>query len=315
MIYVGISAWKYGFVPIEDNPEGKSITELEYLAAAQKARLIFLLADDAPWPSNLRDSEQEEDSGKRIRDLRKRLNTGTWTASFKSPEDLARRVLTSVFQYESTKRVESMAAIEKINSAEELGPSFLNNIQQQITQLGSVQFVTMRLGPTPWWNTRLHLVAALSSDFTEIRQFVLLDAEGYFLTMASPLEIRRALTKALPKLEMAYLKSQEQARDLAHFGNEVDSIINYYSEAVSSVFAGVPERDVKQVMTSTKVRELGIKSQGEVLEELAVEHRPFLNSEIIRRRAPYVVLMRNGILDGVIDRMELASQIAGTALR
>jgi hypothetical protein len=46
-----------------------------------------------------------------------------------------------------------------------------------------------------WWYTRLHLVAALSSDFTEIRQFVLLDAERSFLTMSSPLEIRRALLR------------------------------------------------------------------------------------------------------------------------
>jgi hypothetical protein len=41
-IYIGIFAWKYGYVPSEDNPEGKSITELEYLAAgrAQKPRLL-----------------------------------------------------------------------------------------------------------------------------------------------------------------------------------------------------------------------------------------------------------------------------------
>jgi hypothetical protein len=51
-IYVGIFAWRYGHVPIEDNPEGRSVTELEYLAAgrAQKPRLIFILADDAAGP-------------------------------------------------------------------------------------------------------------------------------------------------------------------------------------------------------------------------------------------------------------------------
>jgi hypothetical protein len=49
-IYIGIFAWRYGHVPGEDNPENKSITELEYLAAARakKPQLIFLLADDAP---------------------------------------------------------------------------------------------------------------------------------------------------------------------------------------------------------------------------------------------------------------------------
>jgi hypothetical protein len=74
-IYVGIVAWRYGHVPTEDNPEGRSITELEYLAAAKKPRLIFLLADDFPWPSSLRDAEQQPDEGKRIRELRNRLQS------------------------------------------------------------------------------------------------------------------------------------------------------------------------------------------------------------------------------------------------
>ena len=213
-IYIGIFAWRYGHVPGEDNPENKSITELEYLAAARakKPQLIFLLADDAPWSSSLRDAEQQKDNGKQIRYLRNRLKAERWAAFFKSPDDLAKQVLKSVFQLESTKRVESMEAINQIG-ATEFGPSFLPKIQEQIEKQGSAEFVILRLGPTPWWNTRLHLAAALRSDFTEIRQFVLVDAEGRFLTMAPPTEIRRALAKALPKLEMVYLQSRDQPRN------------------------------------------------------------------------------------------------------
>jgi hypothetical protein len=198
----------------EDNPENKSITELEYLAAARakKPQLIFLLADDAPWSSSLRDAEQQKDDGKQIRYLRNRLKAERWAAFFKSPDDLAKQVLKSVFQLESTKRVESMEAINQIG-ATEFGPSFLPKIQEQIEKQGSAEFVILRLGPTPWWNTRLHLAAALGSDFTEILQFVLVDAEGRFLTMAPPTEIRRALAKALPKLEMVYLQSRDQPRN------------------------------------------------------------------------------------------------------
>ena len=36
-IYVGIFAWRYGYVPVENNPKRMSITELEYLAR-QKSR-------------------------------------------------------------------------------------------------------------------------------------------------------------------------------------------------------------------------------------------------------------------------------------
>ena len=45
----------------------------------------------------------------------------------------------------------------------------------------------------------------------------------------------------------------------------------------------------------------------------------FLNSslisEILQRGAPYVVLVRDGNLEAIIDRMELASRIASTALQ
>jgi hypothetical protein len=268
-----------------------------------------LFADDAPWPSSLRDAEQEKDEGKRIRDLRNRLKMERWAGFFRSPDELAKNVLTSLFQYEATKQVEGMEAINEINAAKELGPSYLANIQEQIEQLSSVDFVALRLGPTPWWNTRLHLAAALASDFTEIRQFVILDAEGRFLTMAPPAEIRRALTKALPKLEIAYLRSREKIDK--QFGlSEVDQIVSSYPYTVSDVFGKQLEADVKQVVTPANLRELGIKAQGEVIEEFGVDRRPRLSSDIVRRHEPYVVLMRDGKLEGIVDRMELAARIA-----
>jgi hypothetical protein len=92
-IYVGIFAWRYGYVPQEDNPEGKSITELEYLAAgnAKKPRFVFLLDDNAPWPPALIDSQQDS-GGKQILELRKHLKNERWAASFRTPDDLASQV-------------------------------------------------------------------------------------------------------------------------------------------------------------------------------------------------------------------------------
>src|SRR5687768_8666858 len=56
-IYVGILAWRYGYVPKTDNPRKKSITELEMREAERvdKPRLIFLLKDDAPWRPTMSD--------------------------------------------------------------------------------------------------------------------------------------------------------------------------------------------------------------------------------------------------------------------
>jgi hypothetical protein len=314
-IYLGVFAWMYGFVPTEDNREGASITELEYLAAgrAQKPRLIFLLDDDYPWPSSLRDAEQQTDAGKRIRDLRNRLRAERWTAFFKSPDDLAKQVLTSVFQFESTHRIQSMAAIEEVQAAAELGASYLPNLQQKLAELGSTPFIAIRLGPTPWWNTRLHLVSALASDFTEIRQFVILDSEGQVLIVASPLEIRRALTKSRLKLELAYLQCLEQSRGL-FAASEVDFILSAYPGATLSVHGGQAENLVKQVITPASLRELGIKQQGEVLEQFASDQRPFSSGDIVRRRERYVVLVRGGNLEGVVDRVEFVTRIGNGSL-
>jgi hypothetical protein len=152
----------------------------------------------------------------------------------------------------------------------------------------------------------------IDHDFTEIREFVVLDEHGRFLTLASPAEIRRALAKAVPKLEMAYLESREQAHEeLA--GGEVDRIIGRYQDAIRKIF-GKPELDAKQVLTPGRLRELGVKSEGEVIEKITGEHQPFAYPDLLRRRARYLIVMRDGGLEGVIDRAELASRVASTVL-
>ena len=148
-IYVGIFAWRYGYIPDDGNPDAKSITELEYLAAerSHKPRLIFILDDNHPWPPALLDAQQDT-GGKKIRDLRIRLKTERWASTFKTPDDLANQVMISVMQYRSMKTVEILSEIQNINDAKEFGPSYLPNIQQQINQPTS-QFVALRLGRSP----------------------------------------------------------------------------------------------------------------------------------------------------------------------
>jgi len=55
-LYVGIFAWRYGYIPEDNNEEQQSITELEYRAAAGKTRLIFLVRDEAEWDQSFRDT-------------------------------------------------------------------------------------------------------------------------------------------------------------------------------------------------------------------------------------------------------------------
>ena len=58
-IYIGVLAWRYGFVPAGGRT---SITELEYRAAGEAGipRLIFVLDSDAPWPRSAMDKDSTQ---------------------------------------------------------------------------------------------------------------------------------------------------------------------------------------------------------------------------------------------------------------
>ena len=94
-IYIGIFAWRYGYIPEKDNPEQRSITELEFRHAVKtgKIRLIFLLNEDAPWPRSMVDSGEEAE---RLSLLRKELSEEYLASFFMSCEELARQASTAV---------------------------------------------------------------------------------------------------------------------------------------------------------------------------------------------------------------------------
>lgn len=98
-VYVGLFAHRYGFVPPHENPLGLSITELELAQARElgKPCLIFLHDETVPWPLTEADSYTgENDRGTRIKALRERLGVEFNRNLFRSPEDLAGSVSSSV---------------------------------------------------------------------------------------------------------------------------------------------------------------------------------------------------------------------------
>ncbi|KUN26330.1 hypothetical protein AQJ23_14240 [Streptomyces antibioticus] len=102
-LYVGIFAWRYGFVPAQGplNPDGqRSITELEYRKAGEagRPRLIFLLEDGAPWPTDRIDAMDRSGkvSGENIERLRAELADSHVIDWFRTPDELATKVATAV---------------------------------------------------------------------------------------------------------------------------------------------------------------------------------------------------------------------------
>ena len=112
-LYIGIIAWRYGYIPHEGNPENKSITELEYRKAIEvgKSRLIFLVDDDAPWPLKLTDMHTgESNSGALIKRFREELQQQELVSFFQSSEELAGLVSQAVHNWE----VEHVSEIPQI---------------------------------------------------------------------------------------------------------------------------------------------------------------------------------------------------------
>ena len=99
-IYVGILAFRYGYVPPErhQNPQRLSITELEYRTAESLKQpcLTFVVNETTPWPLVFSDAHSAEDKGARIHTLRQYLLTEKTASAFSSQHELASLVQAAI---------------------------------------------------------------------------------------------------------------------------------------------------------------------------------------------------------------------------
>lgn len=94
-----IVAHRYGFLPEQDNPESRSITELEYREAERLGipRLAFILRDDVPWHLKFTDSHtKENEAGARVQRFREFLGKERLSGLFTNADDLATEVSAAI---------------------------------------------------------------------------------------------------------------------------------------------------------------------------------------------------------------------------
>lgn len=96
-IYLGIYAWRYGWVPNNNNPEKYSITEMEYRQAEKSGKpcFIFLLSEDQPWARKFIDKDTVQ-----IEKLRNDASEKHSCNPFTSHDDLARKVGEAIHSWE-----------------------------------------------------------------------------------------------------------------------------------------------------------------------------------------------------------------------
>ncbi|MEU7873289.1 HEAT repeat domain-containing protein, partial [Dactylosporangium sp. NPDC049140] len=126
-IYVGLFAWRYGFRPPGHD---KSITELEYREALRlkKACYIFLLAEDALWPTNLVDRGEDADA---ITALREELRTNHICSFFGTAEDLGAQVTAALANYKGAQEQRAAADAEAaLELSDEARNAYLERLRQ-----------------------------------------------------------------------------------------------------------------------------------------------------------------------------------------
>lgn len=103
-IYIGVLGRRYGYVPLDDNPEQLSITEMEYRRAGNPGpgkpplkRLMFQLDPGAGWPDEHCDAKTgDNEAGARIDRFRTDVSARHGIRTFRAPEELAGLVLESL---------------------------------------------------------------------------------------------------------------------------------------------------------------------------------------------------------------------------
>jgi len=95
-IFVGIYAWRYGFIP----PDSKiSITEDEFEEARRlgKPCFCFMVEEGYEWPAQFK---EEGKGGELLKKFKARLDATLVRTTFSSPNSLAKNVLSSLIRWE-----------------------------------------------------------------------------------------------------------------------------------------------------------------------------------------------------------------------
>ena len=299
--YLGLFAWRYGYIPEDNNPKRQSVTELELSAAEGQSipRLLFLVKDNANWPAQWRDADLT-----RVLDLRRRL-VKRCAAYFDEASDLAVEALASLRVLESTRKLRQLDAVQVMLEAQAFGPSYMANVQQKLDALRDTAHVEIQIGPIPWWNTRLHLIAALAEEYGRTEEFVFVDAERRFVAMASPAAVRRQLENRWPILVRTYSTFRLKTPTLPSLEAQLWLYPSHVTECL-----GVEEQLGIEVITRRHLEyDLSLPRDGEVV-EVAGKAPLFLMREILGRRSPFVVLVSDGPVEHLVDRGALAAKIA-----
>ncbi|MBK7621688.1 MAG: DUF4062 domain-containing protein [Kineosporiaceae bacterium] len=195
--YVVIVAWRYGFPPVTEDvadlpvvPAGRagiSITEWEYLAAKEdpdRPILPFLLAETAPWqPQDIDgfdDHHGADTTIDQVRTFRATLAREHIVSFFSRPDELEALVTAAV----TSARLARGVFLNQFSLGTPIqGPettpdaSYPGRIVDIVRHRGGESVAHVNIA-SPWWSTRLYLLAFLLDRLTATRRILVTDDAG-----------------------------------------------------------------------------------------------------------------------------------------
>jgi len=262
--YVGIFAWRYGYIPGEPSdtdpglppvPSGPvlpgggvygsvSITEWEYLQATEdpdRPILSFLLEEGVPWPPHLIDGFEPNTSKDKIRVLRQKLQRERLVAYFKSPEDLEARISAAITTVNMSAQVavnlldpaeSTPQNLQVVSHGEDVRDSNKDNFVDAVVASQAQHIVRIDI-MTTWWSTRLYLLAYLVEKLTEVRRILVLQ-DNSFIGLLSTRAIMSHLINVHP--ELLNFEHQTGMRQISRVDvrQEAEEILNIWNSALPS---------------------------------------------------------------------------------